>query len=214
MDKNMSITKLFLVRNGAGSNKDLFYSATAHTDLTSTTFMLGYHRYCLHCGNSARAVQANIAIHDNYDDSGYRCTCEKAMAEMAERLAFEMGDFSEELSMDRCGSNVRISAEVIQSIVARSKSISIDLFTRSSNGKISLGKSKLNFLRENKYEINRMMKDKYYDYYALSLFVKLVHAKFEEFVSKSEQLHAERLSNYAKVRSEHLFGNTSVKEEA
>jgi hypothetical protein len=209
----MSITKLFLVRNGAGSNKEPFYSSTAYPELTSTTFKLGNRDYCIHCGNAALPVQAHTKD-DNFDNSGCRCTCEKSMEEMAERLAFEMGDFSEELSMNRTLDNMRISSNIVQSIVARTKSLSIDLFTHRNNGMISLGKVGMRFLHENKYEIKKIVKDSYYDYYSLSMFMKLVHTKFDNFIVKSEELHTERLQNYSKVRTENFFLEPSIKEDA
>lgn len=207
----MSITTLFDSRNGIGKDKSS-YSSTDFTELSSTTFKLGYQDYCIHCGQKASPIQANIDDFKDYDTTGYRCNCEAAMKEMATLVAFNMGNFPAKISPnDR---QLKVSPAVIQGILARQTSVSIDLFTNNQNGKVISGQADTDFLSNHKDDIQYFMKDRYYDYRALSIFMKLVGEKFDEFVVKTEELHREQLTYCDKMRSDYLGTETTVKEES
>lgn len=69
------------------------YSSTMYPELLSSTYSFCCSHYCIHCHKAAKAVQANIEFYGDYKTTGYRCTCDAAINEIAELLAYEIGDF-------------------------------------------------------------------------------------------------------------------------
>lgn len=70
------------------------HSSTTYPLLTTTTFQMLGERYCIHCGDKAFALQAGIESHmgGNYSTTGYRCTCDDAMKELAVNMAINLMD--------------------------------------------------------------------------------------------------------------------------
>jgi hypothetical protein len=160
-----TFSELFHERVFTGKHEDR-YQSTKFPELTSSTFKLGRQNFCVHCGAVSLPVQNTIRFFNgefnetDYSKAGYRCTCDKAIDEIASNLAYEMSDFDPTLNPNR--SSLRISDEVTQSALSVFKVINIDIISSTDNGKVTRGFSKEAFLHENKEILSMYATDAYY----------------------------------------------------
>lgn len=197
----MSIKNLFHDRVYTGKHEDM-YQSTKYHQLTSSTFMFGSVNYCVHCGKKALPVQEAIreaGFSTDYIDAGHRCTCDDAMKEMAENLAFVSGNFDEYLNPNK--GRMEPSEKVISFVLSNRKRIDNYALSHSCNGKVFKGKSSESFLSVNKDKIETYVEDDYWKNQPLALFLVLVDDAFDSLKKQQIEMFKKQESKMEEISS-------------
>lgn len=128
-----------------GENREYRHSSTIFPSLTTTTFrMLGAH-YCIHCGDKAWAVQAGIEsnMSKDYSTTGYRCTCDEAMKELAINMAIDVMDcpIAKQVALSHYKTPRKGTpppSDFLKAIVSKEKDLSVRDLICDSNGTVYL----------------------------------------------------------------------------
>tara|TARA_B100000700_G_scaffold311500_1_gene393449 strand:- start:77293 stop:77910 length:618 start_codon:yes stop_codon:yes gene_type:complete len=174
----MSDMNIFMMGGFAGHDRSPRYSTTVHTELKSTTFSFLGSTYCVHCGDPAKAIQANIQTLNCYKTTGHRCTCEGALDEMAERLAYELGSFSRCSLIDKPETK-KPNTFMLKKLVEKRERVRLSDFERPST--ITEGCASRRFITSQRTEIKYNLHHERCKDYPFTKFMHRVKEHYEAY---------------------------------
>lgn len=185
------------------------YSTTEYTCLKSTTYTFNRVTYCVHCHSKALSIQGDIEDYEEYHTTGHRCTCIKAIKEMARLVALELEDFQFPPKETVHSLSKTRYLLLLKGLDSRDLPLS-ELHCNKDLPEIIYNKAKLGnlnkFFHNSVIGVKFYLKDDYYNYLPIYQFCKLVEDLLQSY-KEADILTIEGMLVAAKKPITSLFNN-------